>query len=199
MTKKEVIWRDILYEVRVNRRIKFTQKELSQKFGFSLSTVFNALKVPRAANIIEATGRFFILKDYSKLLSLWAASRSFKKDIIFKGFSKLSISELEAIAPPESVFGLYSAFKFQFKEIPADYDHLYLYMEENDFKKNINRFSFSTNKNKDFVNVYILEKDSWFKNYGNSILPEQIYTDIWNAPEWYAKDFLRILQEKLIF
>lgn len=199
MTKKEVIWRDILYEVRVNRKIKFTQKELAQKFGFSLSTVFNALKIPRAANIIEVTRIFFILKDYSKLLFLWAASRSFQKDIIFKGFSKFNISELESMAPSESVFGLYSAFKFQFNNIPAEYDHLYLYMSETEFKKNICRFSFEENKSKNFRNVFILKKDKWLENYGDFILPEQIYADIWNAPEWYAKDFLRILQEKLNF
>jgi len=47
MFKKEVIWREVLVQARLNKKKKFTQKELAQKFGFSLSTVFNALKIPR--------------------------------------------------------------------------------------------------------------------------------------------------------
>ena len=53
MTKKEIIWREILFQAIENKKIEFTQKELAQKYGFSLSTVFNALKIPRSVSAIE--------------------------------------------------------------------------------------------------------------------------------------------------
>mgnify|MGYP003395742825 FL=1 len=52
MTKKEIIWREILNQAIENKKIEFTQKELAQKYGFSLSTIFNALRVPRSANAV---------------------------------------------------------------------------------------------------------------------------------------------------
>lgn len=83
MLKKEVIWREILVQARLNKKKKFTQKELAQKFGFSLSTVFNALKTPRQNYSIKVTGRFFTLENYQKLLYLWANEHSLKRDIIY--------------------------------------------------------------------------------------------------------------------
>jgi len=52
MIKKEIIWREILFQAIENKKTDFTQKELSQKYGFSLSTVFNALKIPSQAGAI---------------------------------------------------------------------------------------------------------------------------------------------------
>jgi len=46
-------------------------------------------------------------------------------------------------------------------------------------------------------NVFILKKDPWMKFYKESIVVEQVFVDIWNSGEWYAKDFLKSLEEKL--
>lgn len=195
MVKKEIIWREILVQARVNKKIKFTQQELAQKFGFSLSTVFNALKVPRQNHSLKVTGRFFILENYKKLLYLWATERSLKRDIIFEGLVNKDINELEAEVPADVVFGLYSAYKFLYHETPADYDHLYLYLNSTEIKKlqhylNISAAGFASN-------VFLLTKDPWLLDYGKVIPPEQIFVDIWNSSEWYAKDFLKSLEEKL--
>jgi hypothetical protein len=58
MTKKEIIWREILFQAIENKKFEFTQKELAQKYRFSLSTVFNALKVPREAGAVEGKRGF---------------------------------------------------------------------------------------------------------------------------------------------
>ena len=80
MTKKEAIWREILFQRRQNGIIKFTQKALAHKFGFSLSTVYHALKLPRACYAISVTGRFFTLENYKKLLILFASQRKLQKE-----------------------------------------------------------------------------------------------------------------------
>jgi len=56
MTKKEIIWREILFQATrkgKKKKIRFTRKEIAQKYGFSLSAVFNALKPLRRADIVE--------------------------------------------------------------------------------------------------------------------------------------------------
>ena len=34
MTKKEIIWREILFQAIEKKKIEFTKKELAQKYGF---------------------------------------------------------------------------------------------------------------------------------------------------------------------
>ena len=136
MLKKEVIWREILFQARQNKKVKFTQKKLAEKFGFSVSTVFNALKVPRTANIIKVHGRFFALEDYHKLLYLWASMRNFKKEIIYSSFLKSNIKKCEALMPPGTAFGFFSAFSILYGNAPSEYDHLYIYADEKKNRKN---------------------------------------------------------------
>ena len=68
MTKKEVIWRGILFQATENKKLEFTQKELAQKYDFSLSAVFfNALRVSRSVEAIERKRGFKIREKISLL------------------------------------------------------------------------------------------------------------------------------------
>jgi len=196
MLKKEVIWREILVQARLNKKKKFTQKELAQKFGFSLSTVFNALKIPRQNHSIKVSGRFFTLENYQKLLYLWANEHSLKREIIYQGRKDKNILKLEAEIPSYAVFGLYSAYKFFYNDAPADYDHLYIYLDVKDLEKIKDRLDLSP-KFHFSPNFFILKKDPWLKLHKEIMTPEQIFVDIWNSGEWYAKDFLKNLENKL--
>lgn len=196
MLKKEVIWREILVQARINKKKKFTQKELAQKFGFSLSTVFNALKTPRENHSIKVTARFFVLENYQKLLYLWANEHSLKKEMIYQGRINKSILGVENEVPNWAVFGFYSAYKFLYKDTPADYDHLYIYLDSQDLGKLKKRFNLPSKF--DFSpNFFVLKKDPWLEFYHEKMIPEQIFVDIWNSEEWYAKDFLKALEDKL--
>lgn len=196
MLKKEVIWREILVQARLNKKKKFTQKELAQKFGFSLSTVFNALKIPRQNHSLKVTGRFFTLENYQKLLYLWANEHSLKREIIYQGRKDKDILKLEAEIPADAIFGLYSAYKFFYNDAPADYDHLYIYLEVKDLEKIKDRLDLPTESHPS-PNFFILKKDPWLNLYKEIMTPEQIFVDIWNSGEWYAKDFLKNFEEKL--
>ena len=87
MLKKEIIWREILYQKIEKKKGKFQQKELAEKFKFSLSTIHNALKIPRKTGAVRVTGRFFVLENPEKMLYLWATFRKFNKDIFIKLFT----------------------------------------------------------------------------------------------------------------
>ncbi|KKS38259.1 MAG: hypothetical protein UV01_C0004G0061 [Parcubacteria group bacterium GW2011_GWA2_42_14] len=196
MLKKEAIWREILIQARMNKKAIFTQKELAAYFGFSLSTVFNALKVLRAANIISVSGRNFRLESYQKLLYLWASFRTFRNDLAYSARIALDPKKIESSVPPDSDFGLYSASVLLYHIEPADYDHIYLYADEARIAEIFERFPGADLSSKN-PNFFILKKDQWLTRYAEMPL-EQIFVDIWNAPEWYAKDFLKNIEDKLL-
>ena len=195
MIKKEIIWRELLFQVRENKKNKFTQKEIAEKFNISLSTVFHSLKALRRSKIVRVTGRFFVLEDCKKLLYLWASERNLDKDIYYRGYSPKSIFFLEGVVPPEATFALYSGFKQVYNQAPADYDHLYFYLDNSLLNTAVERLELIKEKNKE--NVFILKPDDWFSKYPQP-LPEQIFVDLWNASEWYSKDFLKYLEEKIL-
>jgi DNA-binding transcriptional MocR family regulator len=192
MTKKEIIWREILFQAIENKKFEFTQKELAQKYRFSLSTVFNALKVPREAGAVEGKRGFRVL-DIEKFLYLWATFRKIKKEIIYQTAVKKGVFEIEGEMPPSVIFGAYSAFLKKYKSAPADYDKVYVYIDEKKIDEIKKRFP----PQKGYINLIVLKADPWLKNFG-PITPDcQTFVDLWNLTEWYAKDFLNALKEKI--
>ena len=155
MTKKEVIWREILYQAWEKRVFKFTQQELAKKFGFSVSTVFNALKLPRQSGAIKVTGRFFEVIDKEKFLTIWATLRNLSKEIIYQTRVDLPVNKIVGQLPAEVILGGYSAYQQRFKETPADYDKVYVYAKDLSAIKK--RFS----SEKGLANLIVLKIDDY--------------------------------------
>ncbi|MDP2951074.1 MAG: winged helix-turn-helix domain-containing protein [bacterium] len=193
MTKKETIWREILFQASENKKINFTQKELAQKFGFSLSTVFNSLKTLRQSNAIEVSGRGFEVQDIEKFILLWASFRNLKKDIIYQTFCSKSVREIESEMPPKIIFAGYSAFLKKYQTAPADYDKVYVYADLKVLEELRQRFP----SRKGNFNLIVLKADKWLCDFGFTTPNCQTFVDLWNLPEWYAKDFLKELKDKM--
>lgn len=191
MKKIEIIWRELLYEAIEKRNRRFTQKELAEKFGFSTSTVFQALKAPRKMGAVRVTGRFFILEDPEKLLYHWASMRDLKKDFLFFGKVELPIFEIEGRMPPEVVFGGYTAARFILGEAPADYSKVYVYSQNGQEIKE--RFKLGKGQ----ANLFVLKADPFLKNYGESTCLAQTFVDLWSLDDWYAKEFVNSLKRKI--
>lgn len=194
MTKKEIIWREILYQAIENKKTDFTQKALAQKYGFSLSTVFNAIIVPSQAGAIEKNGRGFRILDVEKFLYLWATFRKLKKDIIYQTNVSKNVREIEGEMPPNVIFGAFSAFCKKYKEVPADYDKAYAYLKKGGLEELKRRFP----PKKGYFNLIVLDADPWLEKFGKITPDCQTFVDLWNLPEWYAKDFLNALKEKIV-
>lgn len=193
MTKKEVIWREVLFQATENKKTYFTQKELAQKYGFSLSTVFNALKAPRNANIVEGK-RGLRIADIEKFLQFYSTLRNPKKDIIYETNTAKTAQEIEAEMPPSIIYGAYSAFFKKYREAPADYDKVYVYSVPEHLEEIISRFPRKAGHH----NLIVLSADQWLKNFGKITPDCQTFADLWNLPEWYAKDFLKALSNKIL-
>lgn len=194
MNKKELIWREILYQ-NIEKKIRqFTQKDLAQKFSVSLSTVFNALKSPRQLKIIKVSGRNFEIINKEKFLYLWAAYRNLKKDIIYQTKADWPVQKIEAMMPPEIIYGLYSAYNHYFDDQPADYDKVYVYATEKGLEEIKKRFPVK----KGYPNLIILKQDEFLHTYGEVTPLCQTFIDLWNVGEWYAQEFLNALKNKII-
>jgi len=194
MFKKELIWRTILQQAIESKQLEFTQKELSERLRVSLSTVFNALKIPRSQGAIKVTGRNFFLTDIEKFLYIWATQRNIEKETVYKTYVRASAKEIEGAQPSGAIFTAYSAFDQKYSEAPADYDKVYVYADKATLAEIKKRFP----SKKGDANLFVLKSDDLLKKFG-AIAPEaQIFADLWNLKDWYAKDFLRALKEKII-
>lgn len=192
MRKIEFIWRDILTSSLEKGKTVFSQKELAGKFDLSTSTVFHALKKPRSIGAVVVGGRKFELLDFEKLLFFWATQRNLRKEIVYKTFASFPIMEIEGLMPGNVIPTAYSAFRFLFGETPADYDKVYFYSDE--------PFSVAKRFPQDKqgeANIFILKADPYLFKYKIRPPLAQVFVDLWNLPDWYAKEYQNALLEKL--
>jgi len=192
MLKKEVIYRYILTEAIERKQLSFTQLSLSKKFRFSLSTVNNALKPLEAMGAVEKRTRSFNIIDLRKILILWATARNITKDIRYTTRSDLPVQKIEGGMPTDVVFTAYSAYRFLYNEAPADYGEVYVYADRKALEEINERFP----KSKGPPNIFVLEKDEYMPS-GNIAPIPQIYVDLWNLKEWYAKEYLDALERRM--
>ena len=193
MKKIEFVYREILYQSLEKKNNKLTQLAVASKLNISLSTVNHALKPLRAMGAVDVKLKNFIVVDSKKILYYWASLRNITKDIIYSTRVDKPIQKIESEMPADVVYGAFTAYKFKFKDVPADYSEAYVYGSDemtDDIKK---RFP----ESKNVPNLFVLKKDELMENYGKTTTLAQTFVDLWNLKEWYAKEFLIALENKI--
>ena len=190
MKNIEITYREILYQAIEKNNRKLTQAELSRKLGFSLSTVNRAVRKLSDIGAVKIKLRSFDITDIKKILYFWSSIRNLQKDIVYSTRADIPVREIEKLMPDNIVFGGYSAYKYIFKDVPADYSEVYIYADENNIKK---RFP----ESKGVPNIFVLKKDSFINNYGKTTTKGNTFVDLWNLKEWYAKEFIKSMEEKI--
>lgn len=188
MKKIELVYREILDNALEKNTKKLTQLEIARKLKISLSTVNHALKPLKETGAIEIKLKNFTIIDPEKILYYWASIRNLQKDIVYQTRAEKEIKKIEAEMPAETIFGAYTAYKYLFKDVPADYSEVYVYGDEEEIKK---RFP----QTKKQPNLYVLKKDRLMKEKTTSTA--HTFVDLWNLKEWYAKEFLEALKNKI--
>lgn len=183
MLKIEYVWREILYQGIELKNPDFTITELSNKFKLSTSMVSHALLPLRELGMVRIGKIKSSLIDAERLLMFWTTRRNLKKEIIYKTRSDLSVFEREALMPSNVLPTAYSACRLYFDLVPSDYENIYFYADDDEEVSE--RFPESPKK---FPNIFILKADSYLKIY-KRVPKAQIFADLWNLPEWYAKEF----------
>ena len=198
MKKIEEVYREILYRAMEKNEFALTQSEISKKLNISLSIVNSVVKRLNSIGAIRIQQRGFDVLDAKKILYLWASIRNLGKDVIFQARIDAPVREIERILP--DVFcTAYTEYKLRFKEVPADYSEVYVYGDENelkDIKKRISDFKISSKNPEANPNFFVLKKDSSLNLYKETPLA-QIFVDLWNLKEWYAKDFIIAFENNL--
>ena len=199
MTKTETIWQIIINKALKEHVFKSTQKELAEKTGFSLSTVHAALQKPSDIGAIRQSTKFFVLEDIFKFLYFWGSNRGLKADTISSLHVDMPVQQIEASMPPNVVFACYSAAKFHLSgNVPADYAKVYIYIEDEkiiDIKK---RFGEKVADSKRIEpNLFMLKRRDYMVFDNGITTLSNTFVDIWNLPDWYAKDFIKALEEEI--
>ncbi|MBU1120581.1 hypothetical protein KJ660_01770 [Candidatus Micrarchaeota archaeon] len=192
MRKIEFVYREVLYQVLEKKNHSFTQKELSSKLNVSLSNVNHALKPLKRMNAVKVNPRNFSVVNAKKILFYWASTRNLQKDIVYCTRAEIPVKEIEKNMPADAVFAAYSGYKFRFNDAPADYSEVYVYAS--DLEEMNKRFPLAKKKN---PNLFVLKKDELMEGYGKTESIGQLFVDLWNLPEWYARDFLKALEAKI--
>lgn len=192
LNKKEIIWREILHRCFNDGVLVFTQQELAGKLTVSLSTVHNALKLPRASGAIVVTGRNFRVQDKEKFLLLWASHRRLQKDLLYATTVSGGAFAIEGNVPPHAIYATYSAYRKRYDTAPADYDMVYVYIDRTHLPEVKRRFP----PTEGTPNFFVLVADPRLAMYGGTTPDVQTFVDLWNVPQWYAKDFLTALKKK---
>jgi DNA-binding transcriptional regulator YhcF (GntR family) len=192
MKKIEFVYREILYHVIEKENRILTQSFLSKKLKISLSTVNHALNPLRKMNAITVKQRNFKIVQPKKILYYWSSIRNLDKDIIYQTYVNMPIREIEAAMPDGIIYAAYSAYKFRFKDVPADYSEIYLYSDLNLLEEVKKRFPLNGKK----PNLFVLKKYGE-ERYGKITTIAQTFVDLWNIKEWYAAEFLKYLEERI--
>lgn len=188
MKNIELVYREILFQAMEKKNRRLTQLDLSKKLKISLSTVNYAIKPLKKMNAIKIKLRGMEIIDPKKILYYWASIRNIEKDIIYKTHADMPVRKIENSMPDNIVFAAYSAYKFKFKDVPADYSEVYIYGENLE-----KRFPAS----KKIPNLFVMKKDPFIEGYGKTTTLAQTFVDLWNMETWYAKDFLKAMEAKI--
>ncbi len=193
MKKIEMIWRHILFEVVEKRHVSFRQQDLARVFGISTSTVSLSLTPLRKLGAIKVGGRGFNVVDYEKILYHWANHRSLMTDTKISHHVDLPVKEIEGLLPDDTITTAFTAVGERFGEPPADYDKIYCYHSDPSLVSD----RFSPHVSHGLANLFILQSDPYLMQYGNNISLAQIFVDLWNISDWYAKDFTTFVKGKI--
>jgi len=187
MKRIEEVYRELLFESMEKNNKTLTQSYLAEALNLSLSIVNLALKPLKRMNAVKIKKRSFDIIDKKKILYYWASIRNLEKDITYMTRIEKKVRKIESEMPSDVVYGAYSAYKLGFKDVPADYSEVYIYSNNLDEIKK--RFP----SKKGVSNLFVLKKDRNMKK----MTIAQLFVDLWNLREWYAKDFLNALEVKI--
>ncbi|MBI4174248.1 MAG: winged helix-turn-helix domain-containing protein [Candidatus Aenigmarchaeota archaeon] len=186
MKKAELVYNYILEQALEKKRRRLTQAEIAKALGVSLSIVNVSIGHLRKMGAVRVKPRGFDVVDVRKILYFWASARNVRKDIVYSTRVDRPVGEIEKAMPPGVVYAAYTAYKMKFKDVPADYSEVYVY-DNGDIEKIKKRFPPSKNR----PNLFVLKRGP------DRMTTANIFVDLWNMTEWYAKDFLAALEARM--
>lgn len=166
---------------------KTSQAEISRELDISLSTVNRTAKKLEKMGAVEISSRSLKTRDKEKILMFMASIRNTEKDIVYETRVNEKVREIERSMPGGVEFTAYTAYKFRYGEVPADYSEVYVYAENSGLEEIKKRFP----ERKGPPNLFVLKKET-------TVNEALIFADLWNMKEWYAKEFTREMHDRIL-
>ncbi|TSC85297.1 MAG: Uncharacterized protein G01um101416_963 [Microgenomates group bacterium Gr01-1014_16] len=186
MRKIEYIWKSLLNQALEKREFSFRQQDLAKQLGLSSSTVNLAMSPLRQMGAVRIGKRVSEIVDPEKILYHWANHHRLQP--VNSVRVNLPILQIEGLLPDGSIPTAYTAVRERFGEPPADYDKVYVYHPHP--QAIIDRFTAEITSGP--PNLFILLPDPLLKSLSLS----HLFVDLWNLPDWYAKDFVNFVKSK---
>ena len=195
MKRIEAIYREILYNAIENKKFSLTQSEISKKLGISLSLVNLAVKKLNSLGAVDVLQRNFKVRDIKKIIYYWASIRNLEKDIILMERIEMSVRDIERNMP-NLFYTAYTSYKLKFDDVPADYSEVYVYANDEELIRIKKRFKIKDSIKNIKPNLFVLRKDKLIDLY-KKIPVAQVFVDLWNLKEWYAKEFINSFEKRM--
>lgn len=187
MKKIEYVWRELLLRTIEKRKPAFGQQELAASLGLSSSTVNLALAPLRRMGAVSISKRRSEVIDYEKILYHWANYRDIASDIVDSLHLDVPVSEIEGRLPIGTVPTAYTAVREKYGEPPADYGKVYCYHANP--QEVVERLTPDSSPGE--PNLFIILADP---HLGHAVSLSQLFVDLWNMTDWYAKDFCNVVK-----
>ncbi|MFP4046070.1 MAG: helix-turn-helix domain-containing protein [Candidatus Aenigmatarchaeota archaeon] len=166
---------------------EFTQASLSENLGVSLSTVNRTVKKLERMGAVDIKTRGLEVLDKEKILMYLASIRDPHRDIIYRTRVEKEVMEIEKNMPGGIDFTAYTAYRLKYNDVPADYSEVYVYADEEGLEEIKTRFP----EKKGPKNLIVLKKEI-------GVSPALIFADLWNLREWYSKEFVGDLRDRIL-
>lgn len=166
-----------------------TQANISKELDISLSTVNRTIKKLEKIGALEVKNRGLRVMDPEKILMHLANIRNLQKDIVYETRSDKPVQEIEKSMPAGTQFTAYTAYKHRFQDSPADYSEVYTYANKGAIQEIKKRFP----SKKGPSNLIVLKKEPKIP-----VTNALIFADLWNLREWYAKEFVEGLRDRVL-
>lgn len=166
---------------------KTTQAEISRELDISLSTVNRTVKKLEKMGAVDVSSRSLKTRDKEKILMYMASIRNTEKDILYRTRVNDKVKEIERSMPGGVEFTAYTAYKFKYEDVPADYSEIYVYADEQALDEIKKRFP----EMKGPPNLFVFKKEI-------EVNDALIFSDLWNIKEWYAKEFTREMHDRIL-
>ncbi len=200
MFKEDAVIREILCEVLYGNNA-IEQKRISQLLRVSIGLVNKTVTKLDRMGAVSKTGRSYSVTSFKKVLMLWASLRNLQRDLIYSTRVGGSVREIERSLPDGSILSAYTAFNYLFNEVPADYSEVWTYVPEDILAEVKERFPSNNLPGNLYVlktNTLLLENSKRYSKGINMVSVPQLYVDLWNIPSWYSKEYIALLERKIM-
>ncbi len=191
LSRTEIVWRHLLVEAIENENRRSSVTELSERFGFALSTVHRALIVPREIGAVDTVRSGLVTRDPMRLLLHWAGTRRLAHDNPWKIHTGLSVREIQDCLPDNAVVTGAAAYARRYRNDVADYSTVYCYHGAP--KAILARVPDKLGE----PDLVVLEPDPFLADYGTIASLPQLYVDLFVTAGWQSQRFLHRMNERL--